>query len=296
LAAVHASRARACSRGKAELLAPRSTEGTHSRASTRFETDGEGRFHVLLAVRAGVLSRERAELGFRFRDASGVLHFVEQSLPPEIAPLANDLGDVRFAPSVRLVTGVVIDEVGAPLERFDVLVVPQLTDGGGRRGGLPVDVHELDGGRFEAFGASTGARWSVRAHAPGHERSDPIAFESGARDVRVSLGAGGTLSGTIVFEPPAPAVNVRVVLRRSDGEALDAPGGELSCRVRSGSDGRFHFGVRRAGTYTLEVPREDRSHGRLALLSSVELTAGVECSDPRLSAIRLHDDDTAEPR
>jgi hypothetical protein len=145
--------------------------------------------------------------------------------------VAGDVhGLVYRAPRGLALRGVVVDDVGVPVAYASVDA--HRTDGGEDAASAETD----DRGRFTMVGLSAGA-WAVNARSEHHlERDDPQSVKvleaAPAPEVRVTLGRGGAVEGTLVDVSGAPVAGVEVEVSTVDVGR--------SARATTRDDGTFH--------------------------------------------------------
>ncbi len=215
---------------------------------------------------------------------------VRVDLPPVLAPGANDLGTLVFAPLPLLVAGKVVDERGEGIAGVRVRVECQ------RRADAPdhwrdeqhVYVHSHDDGTFEvrAFLEDVGSTFEERAldyrlHVEAKEGHLDVRtpFRPGQEGVKAVLAAAGRVDVEPLCDDPEYSRGMRFHLRREGSERNVHGPRRLSWE-------HLRWNVVPPGTYELCVMGE-RPWILLAHVEGIEVEAGELLRDPRLCPLDL---------
>ncbi|MEO6709032.1 MAG: carboxypeptidase regulatory-like domain-containing protein [Planctomycetota bacterium] len=158
-------------------------------------------------------------------------------------------------------SGRVVDEVGAPVDRFQIVATPKGAEDESRTA-LPKTVigsFRDDGGSFLLEGLHPGA-WNVLVKAKGFTFSE----EGLAVEVpdRLALGSlvvthAAALRGQVLAPDGTPIAGAQVEIEMPDADPMFWRGGTRNGKdVRSDAKGRFEFKSAPSGEYTLRATRD----------------------------------------
>lgn len=265
-------------------------QGPSYGVSGAIESDAEGRCIVSWPApfAAGVTRRLTVAIGANSRrgaDEAKRAGSVVREFHEPFAQGRNDLGELRLVPVPSLVSGIVVDEDGAPIDGAHVYL--DLGEGAGagdhtthrsRETGTRTDA----AGRFEFFGEPTGDSPRVRAAGAGYENGRFEPFAPGAADLVLVLERGSRVRGGVILPSFLPPSDVRARLARSDEQ-----GGEPSSAqsVQPDAEGAFEFAGVSAGRY--EFALDAGPLERAIVVPDVVVPPRAEVADPRLSELSL---------
>jgi len=223
------------------------------------ETDDEGRFHV-----QGLDGGPCQVVAEAKRDGA--------SWSTRLEDVPTDTGGLLLVLSRgSAIAGVVVDDSGAPLERFSVTARPAEREEWDDTGRVHDSFRKVEGGAFRLEGLYAG-RWRVTAEARGHSdsRAQVVTVPGEGMGMVLTLGRTATLSGTVVDPAGDPIGAVQVTA--SPARAMWASGwGEDDVSARTGDDGTFELDD--APTGKVEV-RAEGSRFAPSKLLELELEPG----------------------
>lgn len=239
------------------------------------EADANGRFRIqglepatYLARASGRPTLEGLEREGGERGPRRWTEVIEVSPPTEGLVLTLSPGTA--------VAGTVVDDAGAPLERFRIQAEPLESEPLG--GARVLERFRDRGGRFTLEGLGDGA-WLVTATADGHGTSEPSAVDARGEpiDLRLVVPRGARLAGVVRDAQGEPILGARVVLRTMSVAAL----GELAWNERTNRTnlaGEFELDEVPPGTVTLtaSAPGDAPSAETELELAPAEERRGVE--------------------
>lgn len=198
---------------------------------------------------------------------------VTLSLPSELAPV-----ELRLSRG-GTVSGLVLDAAGKPIEGA-ALIVELVQE---RRPMWGLDCRTDARGAFRCTGIPPGAH-EIRAEHPEHATSAPLPFESvtgiETADLRITMRAGGTLTGEVFGDDGHPQPGRNVSLMSNDGSDGNAT---------SDASGRFEIRNLIPGTY--QVVAEPPAEKLAELEDANDMTAMIALLD--MASVEIRDGETA---
>jgi hypothetical protein len=209
-----------------------------SQASTRLQTDSEGRFLVFLGAAKGT-RLETFAVERRSTDGPALRATIE---PRPLEPGVHDVGDLVLRAGPLAVSGRFM-EGEKPYERHVGFVVERKQSGDIRNprelgAGMVVQAGRVRGrweqvqgltttqnppGTFEVRGETGPGQYRIRFHAWDHLPVEPIEFVPGARDLTVQIVRGAQLVATVLLPPDLPW-GLQGLLQPDQPRAVSAPG------------------------------------------------------------------------
>jgi len=219
--------------------------------TTALETDAGGRFSV------DADDTRFSEKGFvvQYRPDQDSLLCGRAEFPDGLVQGWNDGGDVLLASAPVLAAGWVVTESGQAVAGAEVVAASQIGDGANLRffgdQGSEVKGRTDEQGRFELRGLLPDSEFELEARKESL-RSKIARVQEGERAARLVLAASWTVSGALLVDPDLGPESVRIRLRESRQDPVEA-------RVHSRSDeGRFALEPILAGVYDLVFSLEDQ--------------------------------------
>jgi len=266
---------------------------TQQRSDFRYPllTDAEGRFRFFASVpeRPGLTG---SLLAMPIGIGPGEGGSVQTAIDVESTDVAHDLGDLVVVPSRVVGSGIVVDDVGAPVPWPQLAVfAPSARSETGWYPNDRLRTAPHGDGRFEVLASTDFARVRVRAWGQGRAGSEYVEFEPGARDVRLVTARGCEIAGRVLVDVGSDEGGIHV-------HAI-GPGPQIEGRVyrqaRIGY-GAFQIGPIAPGRYDLEFRRGMGAKEELIhRLEGIDVPPAGKAVDARLDAIDLRGK-TAPPK
>lgn len=245
------------------------------------KTDAEGRFRIALQCDSLEKRIEKLRLFPLDPQARRQMSSELENRPHAVLTALElpethivDLGEVVIQPSAKhfLASGVVVDGTGTPIENAFVYAwtgaPPRRLDQESR-----LTDHE---GRFEIYSLESASSLLLAAEKKGLVRQRGARVEIGDRSVRLVLGSGAAIEGTVRVPEGFP-LSALEIHRVFDGRTQE--------RLTPAADGRFRFAGCAPGAHTLAF---QLAPWKPVLELAGLAVAGEElCADPRLREIDL---------
>ncbi len=225
----------------------------------------------------------------RLSEDGAELAAARRALPAELRAGTHELGDFALAETPVAAEGIVVDGDGNPIARATVTAsVPaprteEVNEGG--RPGRPLAPARSDArGRFALRGEAGVDLIALSAEKAGLA-GDPVVVQTGARGVRLFLGAAGAVEGTVLLDPSllGSMVLAQAVPDPSDPAAEGAREAEAGVVDRGG---RFSLGGLRPGRYSVRIVYAANGT-ELGKVETLSVRAGETTCDPRLDPLDL---------
>lgn len=206
----------------------------------------------------------RPATGLRYPWFTGLIVLAILAAAGALAQQSSRAESARYAPitpgmqSTNDVTGIVIDEQGAPIAGASVQAID------GNRGKLGTKT--AADGRFSFAGLKPEGRWSFSADEPNHalmsdyEEQREVPVKPQDLPVTIKLYSPRTLTGTVVNEQGNPVAGARVVLLDQEIPGKDTPANYDSrpeCTAQTDAQGRFELNRLRPWKLWLRLEHPD---------------------------------------
>ncbi len=243
-------------------------------------TDPEGRFRIDASNRFG--AEEPVHLLVR-RSLEASELVGQRHIDGVFGPGLHDLGDVVIAPAPVLAAGRVESSSGEPIAGAGIRVAVKFSaDDKGYQSGSWPDLRTDGEGAFELRSLTSGEELQLTPFLEGL-RGRAVRASVGETGILLVLRETGAIEGSVLLDEDIPAEEIRVGMRREDGESDGTP--SRIRRPEVDEDGRFALEEILPGRYRLDV---QAGQGEiLESFDSVHVPSGDVCRDPRLQAIDL---------
>jgi hypothetical protein len=253
------------------------------------KTDAQGRFRFTAGKNRVGKKAQRLTLSLRGEN-DGV--FARAALPRTLLAGPQDLGDLKFTEAPLIAAGVVVDELGGPVDEAAVGLQWAQQPGAGERRNASIEPWEHDvatrtlgAGRFEVRGELPDGELQLRAQHRNYADAPPVAFVRGKDDLRIVLTRGGSLGVVALVDAGSKGAEWRFALRAAraaDGKEIQGQNPRLE------GAGRLACVWRGLPADTYELVVRTVSEGLVVKsLPGLTVEPGKACEDPRLAGLDL---------
>ncbi|MCA8965091.1 MAG: hypothetical protein H6838_06720 [Planctomycetes bacterium] len=252
------------------------------------ETIDDGRFDLVAQARGGT-TQDQAEFRWTRRDADrSVVYGVRVPIAPLVQGERRELGDLVFTPLPPLANGMVVDDLGAPVEGATVqLQAQRLEDGKESWRTVPGwTARTGEDGRFALFGDSPFGNLRLFADT-GQHFGAATPLPPPGRPVRITIDRNGVLVGRVLLPGWVGDGMCELTVQPADPSLDERTRRRQAQRVQLGRarGGRFVVQPLRAGNYDVAVRMRNLPDPMLEL-SGIYVSPGTN-RDGRLALIDL---------